>query len=330
MISGLVDRLGPCVDGMVEGCRLQPGRTWELAFALQLRCKMRNDQPGMRQSALEDASESLELFTRIGDRWGMAEALSGQSEAASFSGDFGTAARCAREAIALAESIGAEQEIPILQVRLGDALLGAGELEEGERQLLLGVASSRVHTAYGQGAGFFGSLVLAALRARQERYPEARALLEPLAPSLGDTGIGSMLGGLLEGMLGWLDAKEGSPVEGLSRLRAGAAVSAEHPMAGHVGETIALMLIPSAAHVLLTCARDGLDVGDDPGPLAATLLGAYEARQTRTVVHHLERQALEETSAGLRELLGDEAFDAARARGAVLDMEQTLTLLRGC
>ena len=327
MTAVRMEQMHPTVADMVECCRLHD-RPWELAFALQLSCKLHNDQPGMRETAQAEAAESLALFSRLGDRWGMAEALAGASESAAFAGDYVGAARCAREAIALAESIGADQGIPILQVRLGDALLGAGDLEEGERQIRLGVENSRVHTAFGQGAGFFGTVVLAALEAHRGRYTEARALLEPL---LGEFRTGSMAGmlfGMLEGMLGWLDAREGRPVEGLRRLRAGVGEVAEHPLAGFVNNLLGLMLIPSAADIMLRCVREGIPIGDDPAGLATRLLGAYDAQQTREAVHHLERQLLDETRAGLRELLGDEAYEAARAEGAALETDQAIALLR--
>ncbi|MFC1416631.1 AfsR/SARP family transcriptional regulator [Streptacidiphilus cavernicola] len=327
MFAAQMEQMHPTVEAMIEGCRLHD-RPWELAFSLQLGCKLHNDQPGKRELSLAEAVESLELFTRLGDRWGMAEALAGQSEAASFAGDYLTAARCAREAIALAESIGADQGVPVLQVRLGDALLGAGELEEGERYIVLGVENSRVHTPYGQGAGFFGTVVLAALRCRQERYQDARALLEPLVQDFREGSMGSMLGGMLEGMLGWIDSREGQPLEGLRRLRAGVGRVADHPMAGMVNDMLGLMLVPSAADIMLRCAQQGLLPADRSTDLAARLLGAYAQQQTREVVHHLERQVLDQTTAGLRELMGDQAFDAAFAEGAELDTRQAVALLR--
>ena len=327
MFAAMMEETHPTVEEMIESCR-RHDRPWELAFALQMGCKLHNDQPGRRELSLTEAAESLELFTRLGDRWGMAEALAGQSEAASFSGDYVTAARCAREAIALAESIGADQGVPVLQVRLGDALLGVGDLEEGERYIVMGVENSRVHTPYGQGAGFFGTVVLAALRCRQERLPEARALLEPLLQDFREGSMGAMLAGMLDGMLGWIDSREGRPLEGLRRLRAGVGRVADHPMAGMVNDMLSLMLVPSAADIMMRCAREGLLPRDRTTALAARLLGTYERQQTRQMIHHLERQVLDQTVAGLRELMGDQAFEAALAEGADLETHEAVALLR--
>ena len=328
MFAAMVAEMAPTVEAMVETCRLHD-RPWELAFSLQLACKMHNDQPGKRDLSLAEVAESLELFTRLGDRWGMAEALAGQSEVASLAGDFATAARCAREAIVLAESIGADQGVPILQVRLGDALLGAGDLEEGERQIVAGVETSRVHTPYGQGAGFYGTVVLAALRCRQERFPEARALLEPMVQDFSEGSMGAMLGGMLEGMLGWIDAREGALLAGLHRLRAGVGRVADHPMATMVNDMLGMMLIPSAADIMVRCVQGGILPREHTAELAARLLGAYERHQGREgMVHHLEQELLDQTNTGLRELMGDQAYLAARAEGAALDTARVVALLR--
>jgi hypothetical protein len=321
-----MDRLHAEADNQVEACR-RHGRPWELAFALQVRCKLRNDQPDKRQSALADGAESLALFTGLGDRWGMAEALAGQSEAAGFAGDYVTAARCAREAITLARTVGADQGVPILQVRLGDALLGSGELEEGERWLLLGVEASYSHGPYGQGAGFFGSVVLAALRAEQGRTADARAILEPLLPQYSEGSTVSLLGGMVESFLGWLDAMDGRPGEGWTRLRAGVGSITDHPMAGFVGDSIGLVMIPTAAYILLACARAGTEAVDRPALRAARLLGAHDTMLPVAGVHHLARRALAETVAGLREDLGDEAYDAAYAEGGALGVGDAVALL---
>jgi predicted ATPase/DNA-binding SARP family transcriptional activator len=326
MQTGLMDRLHAEADNQVEACR-RHGRPWELAFALQVRCKLRNDQPDKRQSALADGAESLALFTGLGDRWGMAEALAGQSEAAGFAGDYVTAARCAREAITLARTVGADQGVPILQVRLGDALLGSGELEEGERWLLLGVEASYSHGPYGQGAGFFGSVVLAALRAEQGRTADARAILEPLLPQYSEGSTVSLLGGMVESFLGWLDAMDGRPGEGWTRLRAGVGSITDHPMAGFVGDSIGLVMIPTAAYILLACARAGTEAVDRPALRAARLLGAHDTMLPVAGVHHLARRALAETVAGLREDLGDEAYDAAYAEGGALGVGDAVALL---
>jgi hypothetical protein len=68
---------------------------------------------------------------------------------------------------------------------------------------------------------------------------------------------------------------------------------------------------------------------DRPAATAATLIGAFDALQTRSAAHHLDREALDETVAGLRERLGDEGFEAAYTAGTVLDLAAAVRLMRG-
>lgn len=75
--SGDLERVHELMDETVECCR-RFGRTWELAFALQLRAKVNNDISERLDVSLEDIGESRRLFERIGDEWGTAETLSGR------------------------------------------------------------------------------------------------------------------------------------------------------------------------------------------------------------------------------------------------------------
>ncbi|MEZ0064706.1 putative ATPase/DNA-binding SARP family transcriptional activator [Streptacidiphilus sp. MAP12-20] len=332
MFAGLLVRLRPTVDSLVEGCR-RFGRDWELACVLQARSKLLNDAPGNRPQAVEDAAESLALFTRFGDRWGCVEALAGQAEIANFSGDFAEAVRCAREAIVLAQEIGADQAQPVLRVRLGDALLGLGRLEEGEAELLGGIGDAAAHGAAGQGAGLFGTVLLAGLRMRQQRLPEARELLEGLLPDHDGKGFGTMLNGLVAGMLGAVDGMEGRPEEGLLRIRGGLAEMQSHPLMPYVADQLPLVLIPALSATLLRCHRAGVASGaaerGTAVQTAATLIGAFDRLQTRSAAHHLDRVALDETIQGLRELLGDAGFEAAYAAGTALDAAGAVRLMLG-
>ena len=117
------------LDELVASCR-EHGRVWELAFALQLRAKAMNELMGPDE-VMADVRESRELFTRVGDRWGIAEALSAEAETAGLHGDWPDAARCYREAIAIARELGAHQQVPELTVRLGEAVLNGGDTDRG-------------------------------------------------------------------------------------------------------------------------------------------------------------------------------------------------------
>ncbi|WP_207892358.1 ATP-binding protein, partial [Streptacidiphilus pinicola] len=328
MFTGLLDQLQEVADGLVDGCR-RFGRPWELACALQVRAKLLNDRPDVREQAARDASESLELFTGIGDRWGRAEAISGLAEIANFSGDFAEGVRCCREAMALAKELGADQEQPILRVRLGDALLGLGRVEEGEAELLGGIEDARAYGVVGQGAGMFGSMLLAGLRMRQQRLDEARELLENLLTGPFGEGVGSLLTGLVQGLLGGVDAMDGRPEQGLRRIRAGLREMRIHPLVPFTAEQLPLVLVPSLTGTLWRCAKAGVVPEERPAETAVTLLGAYDHLQSRSARHHLDLQAFEETSAGLRALLGDASYDAAYRAGAALDVRSAIALMDG-
>ncbi|WP_042439633.1 AfsR/SARP family transcriptional regulator [Streptacidiphilus albus] len=348
IFTGDFEAMGRSVDELVDCCRAF-GRPWELAYALQMRCKFSNDQVGGLERARADVQESLDVFTRLGDSWGMAEALAGQAETAAFTGDFALAVAASRRAVELARSVGALQDLPMLLVRLGDSLLGLGEFEEGERQLRAGVAAAAGTAPRTQGAAFYGSTVLSLLAAREGRLQEARALLEPLRDNLAVSGMGAMLVGMVEAVLGRLDAVEGRPHDGLRRMRAGLKSMDGNVMSELVGAQLALQLAPTAAAILFECARAdasgrspegaGEAAGEgpgasasarEPGPAwrAAALLGAAGRQLARDASHHLERESLAETVAGLRELLGEQAYAAARAEGESLDTAAVAALLR--
>ena len=328
------DQLNSAVDELVQNCRVR-GLDWELAFVLQLRGKISNDQPnGLRQAGL-DAQESLELFTRLGDDWGVAEALAGQSENASFRGDYELAAQASGRALELARGIGARQDLAMLSVRYGDALVCQGRLDEGEQYLVAGIAESRAHGPHDQGAGFFGSCMLAMLRAHQGRLDEARELIESSVPtdSEGVGGFGDRLAGMNEAMLGWLDAKQGHPRQGLARLREGMVQLRQNPLPGpwETGH-LALVLAPSAAFVLMETARLEPASPEDATDLArqaVTLLGASAALQVRKAYHYLEGLAVEQTVEGLRQLLSAQAYTDAWAEGRELSAVQAVALMRG-
>ncbi len=329
MFAGLLEQLPAVADGAVEGCR-RFGRPWELACALQIRAKLLNDQPGNRERAAMDAAESLELFDAIGDRWGRAEAYAGLAEIAIFAGDFEEGVRCCREAMALAQEIGADQEEPILRVRLGDALLGLGRIEEGEAELLRGIADARAYGLVGQGAGMFGTMLLASLRMHQQRLAEARELLEELlgGGTLSE-GAGGLLTGLVNGLLGSVDAMDGDPEGGLRRIRAGLEEMRTDPLIPFASEQLPLVLIPALAGTLWRYAAVGAVPQERPALTAVTLLGAYTHLQSRSAAHHLDRAALGETAAGLRALLGDAAFEAAHREGTTLDASAAVALIYG-
>ncbi|MEY9876154.1 putative ATPase/DNA-binding SARP family transcriptional activator [Streptacidiphilus sp. MAP12-33] len=328
MYAGLLEQLQPVADGLVDGCR-RFGRRWELACTLQIRSKLLNDQWDRRDQAERDAAESQRLFTEIGDRWGRAEALAGRAEIANFAGEFEEGARCCREAMELAHEVGADQEQPILRVRLGDALVGLGRYDEGAAELVRAIEESTAYGVIGQGAGMFGTMLLAGLRMRQQRLGEARTLLEGLLVDSPRPGAANLLNGMITSLLGAVEAMDGRPVDGLRRVRAGLEELRSHPLTPLVPEQLPLVVAPALTGTLWRCAEAGLVPEQDPARTAARILGAYEQLQTRSAKHQLDRAALAETAAGLRALLGDAGYEQAYAEGRAMDSSQTVRLMHG-
>ncbi|WP_042446351.1 AfsR/SARP family transcriptional regulator [Streptacidiphilus jiangxiensis] len=326
MYAGMLEHLQSVADGLVDGCR-RFGRRWELACALQIRSKLLNDQWDRQSQAERDAAESQALFTELGDRWGRAEALAGRAEIANFAGEFEEGVRCCREAMVLAHEVGADQEQPILRVRLGDGLIGLGHYDEGAAELVRAIEESAAYGVIGQGAGMFGTMLLAGLRMRQQRLAEARTLLEGLLVDSSGPGAANLLNGMVISMLGAVEAMDGRPEAGLRRVRAGLEELRSHPLSSQVPEQLPLVVAPALTGTLWRCAAAGLVPEQDPAGTAARLLGAYELLQTRSAKHRLDRAALAETAAGLRSLLGDAAYEEAYAAGRAMDASQTVQLM---
>lgn len=75
LFTGKAERLRELMDETVRACR-EFGYQWELAAALQMRANVLANHPDRVDRARGDADESLDIFVRVGDAWGAAEALS--------------------------------------------------------------------------------------------------------------------------------------------------------------------------------------------------------------------------------------------------------------
>jgi predicted ATPase/DNA-binding SARP family transcriptional activator len=332
--SGEFARLPALVDETVEACR-RHGRDWELAFSLQLRAKINNDVLERAQTAVEDVRESRQLFERLGDEWGVAETLSAEAEAAGSRGEYARAAECCRRGIELAHRIGSHQHVPVLTVRLGEALVNAGELEEGMRLLYEGVAEAERFGAVNDGAAFYGKMLLTMTLSRQGWNAEALALIEETMRD-GESlrGQPNFISGILVGVKGYLIGRLGRPEEGLRMLGDGIAVLAGHALANVITPRLGVLLAPGAIELLALLAeaapRDGGrldDLAERRARRAAMLACAHE-RLRPQVVPPAEARLLAEVVGRLRELLGEAEYDAAYAEGDSLSVDGTVALMR--
>ncbi|MFG3049644.1 ATP-binding protein [Kitasatospora sp. NPDC048239] len=323
-VAGRLDEMRGLLEDAVEGCR-RHGSGNDLAFILQIRAKMMNDWPGGTEQGVRDGEESLELFRQAGNRWGMSQALAARGESMANQDLTDEAVESYQRAIELAEELGAPQEVPMLRVHLGGALLGR-DIDEGERYIREALASIEPgKNQASNGALLFGHLMLCGLHAYRGEYDEALEQLD----QLGWSRIGAFAPGLVAGMLtvtrGWVMARAGDPEGGAELVREGRRLlqAVPEPASGFA-EQMSVMLVPPVAGVLRAFAeRDGDLVA---ARRAAVLLGAHQG------LHGprggwLDRTEREESERSLRALLGEEAFEAARAEGTGLTIGQAGVLL---
>lgn len=318
IMSGRYERLQELSDAMVRGCR-DLGYEWELAFALQLRSKLTSDWPGSWKQSGRDAVESLEIFTRVGDAWGEAEALSGRAESLSSRGDFEGAAEDYRMAIARAEQLGAYSQVPLLQSQLGAVLV---ELDDPERQAegdrLLRESTEEAERVSGDGPNF-AAIQLGTYLARRGETEEARALLEPVERQF-DRRAPELFGGMVQGILAWVYCLDGEPERALELLRVAIAKTR-----GAIAEAVAPQLTLSQ---LLTAVRAYVALGGVER--GARLLGAYDALTEVPEGHYphpVERESRASAEAAVRAVLSEEAYAVAHTSGGGLSLPEAVALV---
>ncbi|MFH8785401.1 AfsR/SARP family transcriptional regulator [Streptomyces roseoverticillatus] len=327
LMTGDFDALYRALDTMVARCR-ELGYEWELGHSLQLRSKIFNDHPGGLDQATADAEESVRIFRRLGDSWGVAEGLTGLGEVHERRGQYGLAAEDYREALEQVRELGSTGQLPALRARLAGALVEAGAVgdEEGEQMLRDAIAEAEQGNT---DAAIFGRLQLGVRVARTGRTAEAREIFDEL---MADFGIRSvvMFESLMCGQMAWLDTLEGRPADALPRLRK--ALS----MAGDPLSTLAVPQLPMTHLLFSAFAHAGLAGGEhgeqaareEHALLAARLLGAGEAlRPPDFPVTSVERDVYERAEAWVREVLDDGAYEQAYAEGSGLSLLEAAALV---
>ncbi|MFC5144034.1 AfsR/SARP family transcriptional regulator [Streptomyces aureoversilis] len=327
LMTGDFEALYRTLDTMVARCR-ELGYAWELGHALQLRSKIFNDQPGGLDQATADAEESVRIFRRLGDSWGVAEGLTGLGEVHERRGQFGLAAEDYREAVEQVRELGSTGQLPALRARLAGALVEAGTVgdDEGEQMLRDAIAEAEQGNT---DAAIFGRLQLGVRVARAGRTAEAREIFEELVSDFGIRSV-VMFESLMCGQMAWLDTLEGHPEDALPRLRKALSMSGD-PLS-----TLAVPQLPMTHLLFAAFAHAGLAGGEHAEPaargehalLAARLLGAAEGlRPADFPVASVEREVYERTEAGVREVLGDGAYERAYAEGDGLTLEEAAALV---
>ncbi|MFF2955337.1 BTAD domain-containing putative transcriptional regulator [Kitasatospora sp. NPDC057965] len=323
-LVGELDGVKDLMDEAVEGCR-RHGSPSDLAFILQIRAKMMNDWPDGAEQSTVDGEESLELYRRSGDLWGMSQALAARGESLANQGRSAEAVEAYRRAIELAEELGAPQEVPMLRVHLGLAMLDE-DLDGGERRIREALAEIRPgENQATNGALLFGHLMLCGIRAQRGEHAAALAELDALRWTRVGGFAPDVVGGMLTVTRGWVTARGGDPERGLELVDEGRELlrAMPHSASGFI-EQMSVMLLPPVIGVLEAFAlRDG-DL--DAARRAAVLFGAH-AGMNGPRGGYLDRVERERAEESLRGLLGDAVFEAALTEGRGLSVLEASALL---
>ncbi|MFC7819449.1 BTAD domain-containing putative transcriptional regulator [Streptomyces sp. NPDC057367] len=318
MLSGDMERLRVIMDAAVRTCRETPGYDWALAGSLQMRANFLANRTEWAGDAAGDADEALEIYRRLGDAWGTAEALAARAEARERKGEFRLAAADYREAARHAERLGAHAQVDVLEARLGSVLLEAGEDEEGER--ILYAVIDRADGAGHSGAMPAARLFLAGWLGMTGRTAEARVQLRLLREDFAISHF-IVFDAFILAAEAWIATLDDRHEECLGKVRK-ALEKAEDPLSSAVAPHMRSGYLTIAA-MALARVDGGRRAAD-----AARCIGAAEAMlPPEHVSMGLERDARVRATARVREVLDAEAYEAAYAEGAALSPLEAVALV---
>jgi predicted ATPase/tetratricopeptide (TPR) repeat protein len=316
LLSADLDRMRVVIDESVRTCR-ELGYVWELGQTLQMRANILANRSDWAGDATRDADEALEIFRRIGDTWGEAEALSARGEARERRGDYLLAAADYEAARECAERLGARSQMAVLGARLGSVLIDAGQTERGERLL---------HQVVEESDGPFSEampaarLFLAMWLGRTDRVAEAREQLRLLRGEFGAVSF-VVFDGIVLGLEGWLDAVEERYEEALPKVRGALARALDQ---------MSRVIVPQMVSVHLTTAAialTGLDSGRRVRDAVRCLAAADRLLPPGHFQSPAEREIRARAEADARAALGDAAYEAAYAEGDGLSPEEAVALV---
>ncbi|QKZ21994.1 AfsR/SARP family transcriptional regulator [Streptomyces chartreusis] len=317
MLSGDVSRLRTVVDATVRTSRETPGYEWELASSLQWRANLYANRSDWAGDATRDAEESLEIFRRLGDLWGTAEAFSARAEAYERKGRHDLAAADYRAAIEVAERLGARAQQSVLRARLGSALMETGDPEQGEVLLREVIAGQEGAANEAMPAA---RLFLAGWLAMTGRTTESREQIRLLREQFKIAHF-VIFDGFILGMEAFVEVADDCYEAGLTKVRL-ALERAEEPLSQTIAPHMPAMYLHVAA-VAMAGADGGSRARDGARCLAAgdALLPDNHAPTT------VERETRARAAKALRAALGDEAFEAAYEEGGGLSPREAAALV---
>ncbi|OAR25546.1 hypothetical protein A8W25_08050 [Streptomyces sp. ERV7] len=311
------DALKELLDATVRACE-EFGYEWELGNALQMRANVLANRSDWAGEATRDAEAGLDIFRRLGDDWGAAEALSARGEARERRGEYALAGEDYSEAVRYAERLGAQGQVSLLKARLASVLLETGEGERGEAMLREIVSAGRQAGYEAQPAA---RMFLAMWLGRTGRIPEAREQIALMLEEFRSSNL-SLFEGFVIGIRAWLENEEGVYDKALADSRAALTRSVE-PMARMVAPQMVPVHLLSVAWAWAGLVAPGSATAAD----AARLIGAHDA--LLPAVHFaspMEVQLRQKVEALVRPLLDDTVYEAAYAEGGGLSLEEAAAL----
>ncbi|NGO48151.1 AfsR/SARP family transcriptional regulator [Streptomyces ureilyticus] len=317
MLTGDMGRVRTIIDAAVDTCRDVPGYEWDLGANLQMRANLLANRTEWEGDATRDADESLEIYRRLGDLWGTADALAARGEAQERKGEYDRAAADYEAAIERAERLGARAQVAVLTARLGGALIQGGEAERGERLLREVIEQGRGTNDQSMP---FARLFLAGWLCMTGRILEAREQLRLLREEF-TIAYFIIFDAYILGAEALVDAVDGHYAESLETIRR-ALELAENPLSEAIAPQMRSAYLTTAAYAL---AR--VDGGSRAGD-AARCLGAADARlPPRHCWSPQEREVHRRAVEGARAVLGDEAYEAVYAEGGGLSSVEAAALV---
>ncbi|MGA5351152.1 MULTISPECIES: AfsR/SARP family transcriptional regulator [Streptomyces] len=315
---GDADRMHAVLDACVRTCRSTPGFEWELANALRMRADLFANRADRADEAVRDAEEALEIYRRIGDAWGLAEAHAARAEAHERRGTYLAAAADYEAAIAHARRLGSDGQVAVLRTRLGSALLEAGGHEERGERLLREVIEDGSHTL--QDVLPAARLFLAGWLSVRGRLAEAREHLRTLQEEYPLPQF-VVFDNFVLGMAAWLDALDGRHEEALDKVRR-VLREAQEPLSRTVAPQMSSVYLTVGAFALA-----GLDGGGRARDAARCLAAADGQLPPRHVPSAMERHVRDLAEQRIRAALGERAYRDAYAQGGGLSVGEAAALL---
>ncbi|MBB5966866.1 BTAD domain-containing putative transcriptional regulator [Planomonospora venezuelensis] len=243
---------------------------------------------------------ALAGFRALGDRWGLAQTLSGMADLADWRGDRATSVALTDEALGLAEQIGATVDVAELLRRRADGRVRDGDLarayDDYERVAELGRRAGAWELVAGS---WLGLGEVARLRGELD---EARRLCEAaLAECSAGWFDASQTRILIHVALGWIAVAEGDADQALSWHRRAIEAGLDHrhlPVTARIAEGLA-----------------GVAMLEGDGERAALLLGVGTALRGSPLAGDPD---VARVSAWCLARIGEAGYDSAHARGARL------------